>query len=130
MGDQAQPFGAVTTSLGAPANQSLPMDDHLHVTHNSYCTDIHGFDEEEGDDQLGLSQSIRMLFMISLLLVIRASFFIDLEERHTPLAPYIVIDSFNDERVAISSRDFSLIMSRKYRNTHRRMRSCSSTPID
>lgn len=74
LGDQAQPSGAVTLILGAPANQPLPMDDHLHVTYNSYCTDIHGFDDEEGDDQLGLSQSIRMLFMISLLPVIRASF--------------------------------------------------------
>lgn len=56
-------------------------------------------------------------------------FLTDPDEAHTLVAPDAVIESFDSEQIASFSQDFSLVTGRKYRNTHRRMRARSPTPM-
>lgn len=88
------------------------------------------FDDEDGNGRLGLSQSDGDVVFDESTSGNEGQFLTDPEDIHTPLAPDVVIDSFDGERVATSSQDFSLVTSRKYCNTCWLMRSCSSTPND
>lgn len=141
VGEQTRPSGldapvsyplpsAVGTSASGPVSRQIRMDDPLHVAFNSHSTDIPRFDDEEGDGRLGLSRSDEDMVSDESGSGDDGRFLTDTEEVHTPVALDAVIDSFDSERVATSSQDFSFVTGRKYRKTRRRMRSRPSTPHD
>lgn len=95
------------------------MGDHLRVALKLYCTNILRFIDEEGDGRLGLSRSDGDAVSDDWASNDECRFLNDLEDIHTPLAPDVVIDSFDGQRVATSPHDFFFVTSRKYRNTRK-----------
>lgn len=85
----------------------------------SYCTNILRFNDEEGDGRLGLSCSDGDVVSDDWAFSDECRFLNDPEDIYTPLAPDVVIDSFDGQRVATSPHDFFLVTSRKYRNTRK-----------
>ncbi|KAK9179061.1 hypothetical protein WN943_028257 [Citrus x changshan-huyou] len=105
--------------------------DHTQVGFNSHSTDIPDLDDGDGHRRLGLSRSTEEVPSDSdRELGDEGRFLTDSEEIHPPPAPDAVIESFDSERVASSSRDFSLVQGRRLRSHQRRMRHRSPTPDD
>ena len=77
------------------------MGDHLRVALKSYCTNILRFIDEEGDGRLGLSRSDGDVVSNDWASSDECRFLNDPEDNHTPLAPDVVIDSFDGQRVAV-----------------------------
>ena len=118
----------VTTSPGVIP---VPTVDHTPVAFNSHSTDIPDLDDGAGQRRLGLSHSTEDVPSDSdRELGDEGRFLTDSEEIHPPPAPDAVIERFDSERVASSSRDFSLVPSRRLRSHQRRMRQRSPTPDD
>lgn len=107
---EISPPGGILTVL---SNVQVCTVDHLHV----------GSNNGEEHKQLGLSRTTEDIpFNTDSDSGDDSNFLTNPEEARTPVAPDAVIESFNSERIKSSSRDFSLVTGRKYRNTHRQMR--------
>lgn len=130
LGDQGRSAEAVNAGLGVPVVHLMHVDDHLRIVSNTHCPDIPRFDDEEGDGWLGLSHLDGDVVSNESASGDEGRFFTDLKDAQTHVAPDAVIDRFDGEKVAASSRDFSFITSCKYCNTCRRMWSRSSNPHD
>ncbi|KAH9750076.1 hypothetical protein KPL70_005587 [Citrus sinensis] len=118
----------VTTSPGVIPVHTV---DHTQVGFNSHSTDIPDFDDGDGHRRLGLSRSTEEVPSDSdRELGDEGQFLTDSEEIHPPPTPDAVIESFDSERVASSSRGFSLVAGHRLRSHQRRMRHRSPTPDD
>ncbi|KAL9420883.1 hypothetical protein AB3S75_038453 [Citrus x aurantiifolia] len=105
--------------------------DHTSVGFNSHSTDIPDFDDGDGHRRLGLSHSTEEVPSDSdRELGDEGRFLTDSEEIPPQPAPDAVIESFDSERVASSSRDFSPVKGRRLHSRQRRMRHRSPTPDD
>lgn len=117
---EISPPGGILTVL---SNVQVCTVDHLHVGFNSYYTNILDSNNGEEHKQLGLSRTTEDIpFNTDSDSGDDSNFLTNPEEARTPVAPDAVIESFNSEWIKSSSRDFSLVTGRKYRNTHRQMR--------